>query len=119
MPMLPHEYSRCPWKSYCSILLVLRSKVQTVLPDPIYSRCRLDGSALIRHSERYLPFSSNTWMRWLLRSFTYTRRVFGSTATPCTLFMYPGRFSFGGLPLMPQSMRNLPFLSNLATRVPV
>ena len=52
--MLPQEYSRWPSRSYSTILLVVRSKVQMVLPDPMYSRCRLEGSALIYHFAQIL-----------------------------------------------------------------
>ena len=57
---------------------------------------------------------------------TMNQAYMDSMATPCTLLKYPGRLSTGasfgpprGPPFLPQSIRNLPFLSNFATRVPV
>src|SRR5512145_1871355 len=56
-------------------------------------------------------------MRALDRSVTYTRRVSGSTTTPCTASNVPGRVSFGGVPFCPHVVRNFPSLSNFTTRV--
>ena len=72
---VPHAYSSRPSRSYLSILWVLRSNVTTARSAPICTKWRLDGLTAIFHSERYLPFSSKIWMRWLSRSLTNTRRV--------------------------------------------
>jgi hypothetical protein len=68
------------------------------------------------HASRNLPFSSNTWIREFALSLMYTRRLL-STAIAWAVFMKPGRVSLGSFPLCPHVIRNLPFRSNLTTRL--
>ena len=66
---------------------------------------------------RNLPFVSNTWKRWWPRSTTKSRPSL-LMAMLWTVFHSFGPGLAGSFGFSPQSIRNLPSLSNFATRVP-
>src|SRR6266849_3112326 len=68
------------------------------------------GGISILNIRRNLPSVSNTWMRWLPRSPTYTLS-FLSTAIACGVRNCPGP-----VPGSPHDLTQSPFLSYLATR---
>src|SRR5262245_494618 len=115
-PEMPQPYRYLPVRSYFTIRFVPPSDCHRNWSVVIRCAYGCERTPVV-HMSRNLPFSSNTWMRRWPRSTTYSLRSLLIWML-WTVFHSLGPGLLGSFGAAPQSIRNLPSLSNFATRLP-